>query len=503
MKFPQLNLMNRSLATRMLVLLVCVAAVAISTSAQKTWPSSQKTWLSTQKALAPEAIGVDIEQCANGPFSAPINCNISTANDGYTRGNLIASKSHYLEGDSVPIRIVATDLVIGQSYTVTIGYDYTKGGKYATDYLTDYDRTESVNNDPCVGVTGCTLASETTFSIPIDSQVTAGFDGMLGTADDIVQIPGSFSCFGCTITGVSGYTLTGSTAGDSSKAITITFTANATNVVIAYGSHISTRTDWGINNSAISISGSPYHNFIVDFPGANQGNRDLQLSADAVVFPAQVTIIKSVTTLDPPLGSTSTFVFGFTSSANLGTTMFNLVDNVVGTGGGGTASQSFSGLVLFGAANAITVTEGNYSPTWTLSGINCVETPGGLPNTMNTTTSLITRTATIVLEEGEFVTCTFSNTQLQPTAAPASVSGRITDSFGTGIGGARLTLVDAQSGNSFSALSNSFGYYTIEGAEAGNFYVMTVSHKRYTFADDTRSFTLNEDLAGMDFVANP
>jgi len=492
--------MNKSLAARTVVFLVCVAAMAISVSAQKTSWTWQKT------TLAPEAIGVDLEHCANGPLSAPIPCNTSGANEGYGRGALVPSKSHYIEGDSVPIRIVADGLTIGQSYTVTIGYDFTKGGKYATDYLTDYDRTESVDNNPCVDVAGCTLASETTFPIPLDPEVANGFDQAPGGGDDIVQIPGSFSCFGCTITAVSGYTRSGSQAGDSSKTLTITFTADQETVVIAYGAHISTRVDWGIDNSAINISGSPYHNFIVDFPGSNQGNRDLQVSADAVIFPAQVTIIKSVTTLPVPPdgpGSTSTFVFDFTSSANLGTSMFSLVDDVVGSGGGGTASQSFGSLVLFGADNAITVTEANYAPTWTLASLTCVETPGGLPNTLNTTTSIPNRTATIILEEGEFVTCTFSNTQLAPTAAPASVSGRVLDSFGTGIGGARLNMTDAQSGNTWTVISNPFGYYTIEGPEVGNFYIMTISHKRYSFASDTRTFTLNEDLIDVDWVANP
>lgn len=502
MKFPLFSLMNKSLAARILVFVVCVAATSISISAQRTWTKTLTT-----KTLAPEAIGIDIEQCANGPLDAPIHCNVSSGNDGYVRGNVNESKSHYVEGQSVPIRFVATDLTIGQSYTVTLGYDFTKAGQYATDYLTDYDRTESVNNNPCVGVAGCTLASETTFPIPVDPEVTAGFDQTLATGDDIVQIPGSFSCFGCTITAVSGYTRSGSQDGDSSKSFTITFTANQENIVIAYGSHISTRTDWGIDNSAISISGSPYHNFVVDFPGANGGSRDLQLSASAVIFPARVTIVKSVTTLGfgGPPGSTSTFEFDFTASANLGDpdNAFTLVDDQAGSGGGGTASANFGGLLLFGAANSITVTEADYSPNWTLAGIVCVEDPGGLPQTDNSTGNAGTRTATIILEEGEFVTCTFSNTQLAPTAAPASVSGRVVDSFGMGIYNARLVITDVQNGQSWSVLTNPFGYYTIDGPEAGNFYMLSVSHKRYGFADGTRMFTLNEDLAGMDFIANP
>jgi hypothetical protein len=295
------------------------------------------------------------------------------------------------------------------------------------------------------------------------------------------------------------------TTGDSTKSIVVTFTANQTNVVIAYGSHISTRSDWGLLNSAINISGSPYHNYVVDFPGANSGNRDLQLSAEAVIFPAFITIEKTVVTQDVPPGTTSTFVFGFTSSAALfPSTSFTLVDNVaepfspVLTDRMGGTVQS-SGISLFGSGNAITVTENDYSPIWSLAGITCTSTGGVNNNTISTGT----RSVSIVLEEGEYVKCSFHNTQLQPTAAPAIVSGRVVDSFGTGIGGARLVLTDAQSGNSFAAVTNSFGYYSIEGVEIGNFYVLSVSHKRFTFSDNTRAFTLNEDLAGMDFVANP
>src|SRR5687767_9205795 len=267
MKFPQVSIMDKINVTRLVVFLMTVAALSLTVVAQK-----------QSGGLAPEAIGIDIEQCANGPLSAPINCNVSTGNDGYARGNVNESKSHYYEGDFVPIRFIATDLVVGSSYTVTLGYDYTKGGKYATDYLGDYDETESVMNNPCVNVTGCTQVGVTTFPIPLDPQVAAGFDGIPATGDDITQTPGVFSCFGCTITGVTGYSLGGSTAGDSSKTFTITFTADKTNIVIAYGSHISTRSDWGLANSAVNISGSPYHNYVVDFPGANGGSRDLQLS---------------------------------------------------------------------------------------------------------------------------------------------------------------------------------------------------------------------------------
>jgi len=501
MRFPLLGFMTKSVTTRLLVLVFAGMSLALSVSAQK----------NGSRLLSPEAIGIDIEQCANGPIANPNRCNVALGNDGWARGNVNESKSHYKEGEFVPIRLIATGLTVNQQYTVTLGYDFTKGGKYATDYIGDYDETENVLNLPCTGVPGC-QPGPTLFPILADPEVAAGFDKISGTADDIVQTPGSFACFGCTIVpgGVSPYTRIGATTGNSSKQFTITFIANAETIVIAYGAHISTRFDWGLLNSAVNISGSPYHNFVVDFPGANGGSRDLQLSASAVIFPAFIVIEKTVVT--PTLQTSGGQSFGFSSSATIWpvpSSTFSLVDDVPEPYGdpllghpfadrrGGTITSA--GIELFGATNAITVTEPTLPTGWSLVGITCVSGVGVNNNTIN----LGARTVSIVLEEGEVAVCSFHNSLVTPTAAPASISGRAVDSFGNGIGGARVTVVDAQTGDTHVAITSPFGYYTIDGTEVDNFYIMTISHKRYTFADDTRSFTLLDNLVGVDFVANP
>ena len=90
-----------------------------------------------------------------------------------------------------------------------------------------------------------------------------------------------------------------------------------------------------------------------------------------------------------------------------------------------------------------------------------------------------------------------------PSAAPASLSGRVVDSNGRGIGGSSVSILDPESGARMSARSNPFGYYTFSSIPAGQLYIISISDKRYTFANDTRSLTLNEDLADMDFIANP
>ncbi len=70
-----------------------------------------------------------------------------------------------------------SNLATTGTYTVTIEWDTTKGGKHAIDYLTTYNRT-GATADLCSGVTGC--GSPTTKNIPIDSNA-------------VNQIPGVFT----------------------------------------------------------------------------------------------------------------------------------------------------------------------------------------------------------------------------------------------------------------------------------------------------------------------
>ncbi len=84
-----------------------------------------------------------------------------------------------------------------------------------------------------------------------------------------------------------------------------------------------------------------------------------------------------------------------------------------------------------------------------------------------------------------------------PTAAPVSVSGRVTDATGRGISGAQIT-VNGSGGAVFYARSNPFGFYAFEEIESGATYVFQVSHKRYAFAP--RVINLTEDLNDLNFT---
>ena len=95
----------------------------------------------------------NLDQCANGPVSAPVPC--TGAN--WQNGNANANNAHWAEGDSIAYRIKFTALTAGSPHQVTIEWDTTKAGKHALDYLTSYNRTEKTGNDPCSGVSVYTV----------------------------------------------------------------------------------------------------------------------------------------------------------------------------------------------------------------------------------------------------------------------------------------------------------------------------------------------------------
>ena len=368
--------------SRLAALAVMCAAVTVTPIvAAQAVTTGGTTAIATAQASDGNA-AADLDQCRNGPMSAPVVCTGSA----WVNGNANAIQAHYLEGDSIVYRMRFDNLAL-TSHTVTIEWDTTQNGNHAIDYLTTYDRTE-VNAAPCSGVSGC--GGATTFPIPVDPFVAA---------EGVSQVPGVFTMYNATITGVSSYTRTGSFAGNSQTSITITFTAANATPVLAWSGHISTRADWGFDNSAVAISGSPYHMRLLDLDGQG-GNQDRSLSTDAVVFPATITILK-----DPlPDDATS---FPFTASgAEMSPAAFTLVDDGAHPAA---RTRTFTNLITFGGDR--TVTEGAPPTGWALTNVNCsITTPSGTKlGTVTPDGDGDGPTATFDLEEGNAATCTFTN----------------------------------------------------------------------------------------------
>lgn len=432
----------------------------------------------------PEVDG-NLDQCANGAVGgAAVPCS----GIAWQNGNLNQNQAHYHEGESIPYRIVFSGMLTGSTNTVTIEWDTTEnsGGNHAIDYLTTFDRTETTAN-PCSGVADCNLLVRETFAIPPDPRVAAGRDGIPGNSDDVAQEPGALTFYNAQILSVSNYTFTGDFETGSQTSVTITFKALSATPVLAWSGHIATRLDWGIDHSAIAISGSPYHTRIIEINGSG-GNQDRSLSASAVIFPGQITIIKDAR-------PNTSQIFGFAATGP-DVSNFSLIDDGTGTGN----SQLFANLTNFGAANAVAVTENMPVNNYFLTQINCVEEASGGAGQQNSTVNVQTRTANIVLEEGESVTCTFVNAV--PTAATALISGRIFDIFGGAVKDV-IVSVTAPNGDVRSTRTNNFGAYRFSELPVGESYVITVRSRRYTFAADSIIVTLMNDLNGQDFTAIP
>lgn len=91
---------------------------------------------------------------------------------------------------------------------------------------------------------------------------------------------------------------------------------------------------------------------------------------------------------------------------------------------------------------------------------------------------------------------------IQPTAATATIEGRVVTSTGSGISKVNVTVTDSE-GNVQTVLTGGFGYFTFEGLQTGETYILSVSSKRYQFNPSTRAVTLNEDLRDLEFTAEP
>ena len=89
-----------------------------------------------------------------------------------------------------------------------------------------------------------------------------------------------------------------------------------------------------------------------------------------------------------------------------------------------------------------------------------------------------------------------------PTSAGASISGRVTTSRGRGIGNVRVMLSGGRLEQPVYTQTSPFGYYRFQGIAAGETYVITVFSKSFNFSQPSRVFSLLDNIADADFVAD-
>ena len=229
-------------------------------------------------------------QCANGT-NASGPCN-------WINGDLNGQNSSYPEGTATVQFVDLTNLTPNTVNTVTLAYQTTKAGAHAYDYLTTWNFSESwiAASDACQGVVGCstgtgigsTLNSPSTLAIPTDP-MAAGHDTGVR----------NFTMMGGTLDAATTPVITsGNYSSDSVTSTTVTFTtpsagamcsSGSCEVVLLFGAHVASATDWSPGVGAASIPGSPYHVYLTGLNGASIGNRDNQMQASAVVPQPTVT----------------------------------------------------------------------------------------------------------------------------------------------------------------------------------------------------------------------
>jgi predicted extracellular nuclease len=87
-----------------------------------------------------------------------------------------------------------------------------------------------------------------------------------------------------------------------------------------------------------------------------------------------------------------------------------------------------------------------------------------------------------------------------PTAASASISGRLKTAGGADISGASVALFDTESGETINATTDIEGVYIFAEVPVGRDYIVTPLALGFSFNPSSRYFSLTEELTTVDFV---
>lgn len=122
--------------------------------------------------------------------------------------------------------------------------------------------------------------------------------------------------------------------------------------------------------------------------------------------------------------------------------------------------------------------------------------------TLNLTTTGAAQGARILVitnPDGQQVTGTL--TINPPTAANASISGRVVSAQGRGIRGAVIRIQSADGTVNRVVMTNSMGYYMIPDMETGITYVISIQSRRFVFEPASVVYTHQDQIADLNFTA--
>lgn len=266
-------------------------------------------WAYAGITLLVTAEGLSSGETATAAFLAPSTSHNQLQNDEtpeWANGNMNSSNTCYSEGRSVPHRFFAINMVGGTKHTLNLSMEWTKGGKHAYDYVTDYDASETGSivdvggvcsdistdtpgdADSClIGHTDCCRTPEVSYPLP-DFLNLANYAGTIPSdffttvnPSFVLDGPRNIYAYNVIIDSIGKYSFSGDVVEtDRTFDFTIYFTiAGDTTGSIGFfwGGHLAEGNDdtWGYGNGSASVSGAPYH-MNANFDGGNGPDRSIQ-----------------------------------------------------------------------------------------------------------------------------------------------------------------------------------------------------------------------------------
>ena len=494
---------------RVLLLLLPLAAILLLTFAS----SAQKSGGTNP--------GATLAQASNGGIGqTPINPV------GWENGNQNGQKSHYNEGESIPYRLLVTNLQPNTQYSVTLGYDITHSSKHAIDYITHPQRISELVN-PCGGtgeptISPCTpgtpgaIPAPSPGASPPDTATTVALKQIANTSFNALKtlennttsppfLPHDqqIQIYNANISSVAYVTQGDPALSQSETTFKVTFTTTfaapgpgqaTPPVVLNWGGHIARAFDWDDGNSAnglesaSGISGSPFHmrlkELCVPASGGgftcSGGNQDRALASSAV---------------QPPSGCT---VAG-NSTACSGTTNHHTLI------GSAEAGVTYSWSISTGTGNTSTIASQNTDPnantTYGMGVIYAdvnVTGTGGSTYTITLTKANAAGTSTCPL----MVTVTAPTViTSQPSSATRCPGSGVT--FNVAATGENLTYQwkfasDGINFNNISgATSNSYSIASVSPTDAGS-YKVEVTGTCGTVTSNVAVLTVNQNASTSD-----
>ncbi len=165
--------------------------------------------------------------------------------------DLNVQKSSYREGEYVPFMLRIESAVPGTTYAFGISYDCTHSGGNGFDFLSSYDRDLGVapalhEEGPGTSVPDAALPVPDDPSIPFDD----------GESDRTFKLWGG--SFASSAAGPSPASLCLPERGQKAeKTYIVPVTAQAETVYLLWSGHLASSLDWGVENEAESITGTP------------------------------------------------------------------------------------------------------------------------------------------------------------------------------------------------------------------------------------------------------